>query len=161
MLRGIFFAVGMVTVGCVPTTSGSAKADETAPQSEILSVIKKHCAGCHGTEGPEGDLTLAPTHGKLPEALRNVEPLEAITKRLRSRTMPPPDAKQPLPKKQRQQLIAWLDAQVLPRAHGGGDDLLDACACAWSARRFARGETRSFPQTPDRDARGLRMEIRA
>jgi len=41
------------------------------------------------------------------------------------------------------------------------DDLLDACACAWSARRIALGQSLRFPQDPPRDAKGLRMEINA
>jgi predicted RNase H-like nuclease len=43
----------------------------------------------------------------------------------------------------------------------GADDLLDACACAWSARRIALGQSLRFPKDPPRDARGLRMEINA
>lgn len=43
----------------------------------------------------------------------------------------------------------------------GADDLLDACACAWSARRIVAGLARRFPQEPPEDARGLRMEINA
>jgi predicted RNase H-like nuclease len=41
------------------------------------------------------------------------------------------------------------------------DDLLDACACAWSARRIAEGSAIRFPADPPLDARGLRMEINA
>jgi predicted RNase H-like nuclease len=43
----------------------------------------------------------------------------------------------------------------------GADDLLDACACAWSARRIALGQSLRLPENPPRDARGLRMEINA
>jgi predicted RNase H-like nuclease len=43
----------------------------------------------------------------------------------------------------------------------GADDLLDACACAWSARRIAEGVSVRLPADPPRDARGLRMEINA
>jgi predicted RNase H-like nuclease len=41
------------------------------------------------------------------------------------------------------------------------DDLLDACACAWVARRILNGVAQRFPADPPRDARGLRMEINA
>ncbi len=41
----------------------------------------------------------------------------------------------------------------------GEDDLLDACACAVTARRIALGAARTFPADPPRDGRGLRMEI--
>jgi len=43
----------------------------------------------------------------------------------------------------------------------GADDVLDACAAAWSARRIRDGEHLRLPSEPERDARGLRMEINA
>jgi predicted RNase H-like nuclease len=46
-------------------------------------------------------------------------------------------------------------------SEAGEDDLLDACAVAWTARRIQRGEARRFPEQPMIDPRGLRMEIRA
>jgi predicted RNase H-like nuclease len=46
-------------------------------------------------------------------------------------------------------------------ADAGPDDLLDACACAWSARRILNGTSIRFPAEPQFDARGLRMEINA
>ena len=41
----------------------------------------------------------------------------------------------------------------------GLDDLLDATAAAWSAARILSGAAKSLPEQPDRDVRGLRMEI--
>jgi len=41
----------------------------------------------------------------------------------------------------------------------GPDDLLDALACAYVARRLQRGEAVSFPDPPERDAYGLPMAI--
>ncbi|MDQ0511505.1 DUF429 domain-containing protein [Ancylobacter amanitiformis] len=41
----------------------------------------------------------------------------------------------------------------------GEDDLLDACAAAWTAGRIARGEAISFPSPPERDAHGLPIAI--
>ena len=41
------------------------------------------------------------------------------------------------------------------------DDLLDACATAWSARRIRDGEHIKLPPNPPIDERGLRMEINA
>ncbi|MEM8687770.1 MAG: pyridoxal kinase [Pseudomonadota bacterium] len=48
-----------------------------------------------------------------------------------------------------------------PKSKVGEDDILDACACAWSAMRIFRGEHVTLPQNPVRDGRGLRMEINA
>lgn len=39
------------------------------------------------------------------------------------------------------------------------DDLLDACAVALSAARVVRGDAVKLPESPGRDARGLRLEI--
>lgn len=41
----------------------------------------------------------------------------------------------------------------------GEDDLIDACAAAWTAGRIARGEAVSFPSPPERDAHGLPIAI--
>ncbi len=54
-----------------------------------------------------------------------------------------------------------LATQHIPAADVGTDDLIDACACAWSARRILEGRSLRFPADPPRDARGLRMEINA
>jgi predicted RNase H-like nuclease len=54
-------------------------------------------------------------------------------------------------------------AGVLVPARPAGaavDDLLDACALSWSARRVVDGTARRVPETPACDARGFRMEIR-
>jgi len=61
---------------------------------------------------------------------------------------------------------AGFPLQALPpasyrRADVGADDLIDACACAWSARRIAEGRAIRLPADPPRDARGLRMAITA
>lgn len=55
----------------------------------------------------------------------------------------------------------FLTAQPFRASLAGPDDLLDACACAWSAVRIARGVGHSFPADPPHDARGLAMAIRA
>jgi predicted RNase H-like nuclease len=47
------------------------------------------------------------------------------------------------------------------RADATPDDVLDACACAWTAPRICRGEAIRFPPNPPIDAKGLRMEILA
>ena len=47
---------------------------------------------------------------------------------------------------------------ALPRGVAA-DDLLDALACAWTARRMHLGLAQRLPARPARDGRGLRMEI--
>ena len=46
-----------------------------------------------------------------------------------------------------------------PRAGEAEDDLVDACAELWIARRLARGDAVRVPDDPAHDAHGLRMEI--
>lgn len=57
--------------------------------------------------------------------------------------------------------LAALPEATYRRADVGADDLVDACACAWSARRILEGRAVSFPADPPLDARGLRMAITA
>ncbi len=47
------------------------------------------------------------------------------------------------------------------KSHAAEDDILDACACCWSARRIAAGTHLTFPAIAELDARGLRMQINA
>ena len=55
---------------------------------------------------------------------------------------------------------AFLREKQFRASDAGADDLLDACACAWTATRMVRGEALRFPGCePARDARGLGMEI--
>jgi predicted RNase H-like nuclease len=57
---------------------------------------------------------------------------------------------------------AGIPTQVIdqgPPAGAAIDDLLDALACALTARRIKAGEARPFPDPPGRDAFGLPMAI--
>ncbi len=57
--------------------------------------------------------------------------------------------------------IDRLQHPVWKKSQVADDDILDACACAWSAWRIAKGEHITFPRVPQLDDRGLRMEINA
>jgi predicted RNase H-like nuclease len=56
--------------------------------------------------------------------------------------------------------IDSLPAHSYPASKLGADDVLDACACAWSARRIAQGTAIRFPQDVERDDKGLDMAIK-
>ena len=45
------------------------------------------------------------------------------------------------------------------RVGAAEDDLLDACAAAWTAYRVVIGAATRVPATPTTDSRGLKMEI--
>lgn len=56
----------------------------------------------------------------------------------------------------------FLAQRPWPASAAGPDDLLDACACAWTALRIAAGTARRFPErtgASENDGEGLRMEI--
>lgn len=55
-------------------------------------------------------------------------------------------------------LLSEQDARALG---AGLDDLIDAAACAWSAKRVASGKALRFPDPPDQDTFGLPVCIRA
>lgn len=62
---------------------------------------------------------------------------------------------------QRRALLTRAGFDVPDRPPGAApDDLLDACALSWSARRIADGTARCIPAAPTCDAHGLRMELR-
>lgn len=57
-----------------------------------------------------------------------------------------------------------MDGMTRVHAHAlkvGYDDLIDACAAVWTARRIALGLALRFPDPPERDALGLRIAIHA
>lgn len=48
---------------------------------------------------------------------------------------------------------------ALGRKNAERDDIIDALVCLVTAQRVARGEARTFPDEPEYDDRGLRMEL--
>lgn len=54
-------------------------------------------------------------------------------------------------------LVTAASARLLG---AGEDDLIDACAALWTARRILRGEAESIPDPPERDGFGLPIAIR-
>lgn len=48
---------------------------------------------------------------------------------------------------------------AIPEGEASDDDLLDALAACWTARRVAEGAARRIPDRPPADAKGLRMEL--
>jgi predicted RNase H-like nuclease len=57
--------------------------------------------------------------------------------------------------------LARLQHPNWKKSQAADDDILDACACAWSACRIATGNHMTFPAIPEFDARGLLMQINA
>lgn len=91
-------------------------------------------------------------------ALNGERPLD-FAKKVKSRPHPPGLALRRRLLREAGYLNGVLEAETFARSRVGPDDVLDACAAAWSAGRIARGAARRFPVDPEVDERGLRMEI--
>lgn len=52
-----------------------------------------------------------------------------------------------------------FDGLIEERPRGERDDVLDALAAAWTARRVVEGTAKRLPKSPEKDAKGLRMEM--
>ncbi len=59
----------------------------------------------------------------------------------------------------RPDLLASLQQQGIGREYYALDDLNDAFAALWTARRILLGQAQHIPDAPDIDAQGLRMEM--
>ena len=57
--------------------------------------------------------------------------------------------------------IDRLQHPAWPKSKAASDDIIDACACCWSAWRIASNTHITLPPDPEYDARGFRMEINA
>jgi predicted RNase H-like nuclease len=55
------------------------------------------------------------------------------------------------------QIGDWL--RRYPKTKVAADDILDACAACWTAERIHRGVAVRVPSEPEKDSRGLRMEM--
>lgn len=59
----------------------------------------------------------------------------------------------------RMDLLASLQQQGISREHYSLDDLNDAFAAVWTARKILQGQAQRIPEAQEIDARGLRMEM--
>lgn len=57
-------------------------------------------------------------------------------------------------------LAVALDPKVIPRKEAARDDILDAFAALWTARRLHAGAAGVLPESPPRDSYGLPCQIR-
>ena len=55
--------------------------------------------------------------------------------------------------------VTFLSETKFPNLQAGADDLLDACACSWTAARIYKGDAIASPKQVARDAKGLVMQI--
>ena len=106
---------------------------------------QSHIVECH----PEGAFW----------AMNECRPLD-LPKKVKSQAHPPGLALRHLLLARAGFSAPFLTGHRFPASKAGEDDFLDACACAWTARRVLRGEAIRFPDAdPPTDATGLKMEI--
>ena len=114
-------------------------------------LLEQHCGDCHRAPDPAQGLVLAAAAGAAAPALSDLPTLERIAERVRSHTMPPPDAEPPLSAEDRGRLLGWLDERI-DRSVG---DLRDPGTVGM--RRLTRTEYRHTvrdllrPELPDAD----------
>jgi len=108
---------------------------------------------------PEAQERVAECHPEGAFWAMNGEHPMSEPKKLKSRPYPPGlELRRTLLKKAGYPEQFLTERRFRP-SQAGEDDFLDACACAWTARRVLQGRARRFPEEPLRDPRGLRMEI--
>lgn len=97
------------------------------------------------------------THPELAFVMMNGGAALDLPKKVKSRVHPPG-----LDLRRHLLMRAGIDKGIAgmnaPKG-AGDDDLIDALACLVTAQRLFRGEARSYPQDPPRDAHGLPMAI--
>ncbi|MEM8645299.1 MAG: DUF429 domain-containing protein [Pseudomonadota bacterium] len=110
---------------------------------------------------PDMQARVFEVHPELAFWALNAETPLPLAKKIKSRANPEGLAFRRALLRQNGFPIDRLQTGAWPKSKVGEDDILDACACAWSAMRIFRGEHVTLPQDPVRDSRGLRMEINA
>lgn len=101
----------------VPGSSLAQKISATEFHQQIAPLITKLCGGCHGTDEPEGRLTLTGIQPNFQDGA-NLETWRIIEERLHFADMPPADADQPT-EAERDQLLSWLRRELLKTQEPG------------------------------------------
>ena len=105
-----------IAISIVVMTPLIGRADD---DTRVRLLLDRHCIECHGGNSPKEGLNLeSKKPGELVAALRDVQSLDAIAERLRSKTMPPPDSDTPLGDANRKVILDWVDAKI-DRSLGG------------------------------------------
>ena len=104
--------------------------DRMAP-SEVTAILDEHCSGCHNPTDLDGGFAFADLDAARVEAHRDT--WEAVVRKLRTRTMPPPTAERRPDRETYERLAASLEAR------------LDANAVASPGRSALRGRRQEAP----------------
>ena len=94
------------------TTTASLAAAEPSLPVETAALVRTHCTACHDAEYAEAELDLARIIERPALLHDDFALLARIVEAIETEAMPPADAKQSLPKADRDRLVAWLREQV-------------------------------------------------
>jgi len=86
----------------------SASAQDKEFDAQVRPTLQGYCISCHGASKPKAKLDLSGT----PDLARDQARWLEVLKQLKTRAMPPDDAKKPLPDADREKLVAWLEAAM-------------------------------------------------
>lgn len=98
-------------------TAGGADPDTSTFKSDIVPLLESYCIDCHGSEEPEGNLSLTAIDPNLLDG-PDFETWRMIDDQVRFGDMPPADADQPT-LKQRQTLLNWIRQELLKTQQPG------------------------------------------
>jgi Protein of unknown function (DUF1592)/Protein of unknown function (DUF1588)/Protein of unknown function (DUF1585)/Protein of unknown function (DUF1587)/Protein of unknown function (DUF1595)/Ca-dependent carbohydrate-binding module xylan-binding/Planctomycete cytochrome C len=117
-LPAMVCAIAVLTVpGFQPIADGGDLNPETptatdeAFQSDVLPIVQKYCLDCHGSDGPEGDVSL----DTLDNPTHVIEDRDTWVRALRLLSvdgMPPKDYDERPSPAERQKMVDWLDVKL-------------------------------------------------
>src|SRR5262245_50399541 len=96
-------AVGLLAAGCGRMAPG-----------DVAAVLDGYCAGCHNRTDLDGGFAFADLDAAHVDA--DAETWEAVVRKLRTRTMPPPTEQQRPDAATYESLSAWLESELDAKA---------------------------------------------
>jgi cytochrome c553 len=108
------FTPGVLTLATVIVSLAATGGAAAVPADEAARLlVARHCDECHtGKEAAQGLVLAGPKANESAAAFSDLKLLERIADRVRSHSMPPPDAAEPLADSDRESLLAWIDARI-------------------------------------------------
>lgn len=108
-----------ILAGALSNASGELPEDVQAQftrfEDEILPLLQQRCVDCHGETAPEAGLDLRSLaalmrgSNKGPVIIEGFSDKSVLIRKLTSKSMPPPDAGEPLSPKEIEAITSWID----------------------------------------------------
>ena len=97
-----------VLVSAVAAIALAAVPQQKEFETQVRPALATYCVGCHGGSKPKAKLDLSAPSDVARDSARWLE----VLKQLKTRAMPPDDAKKPLPEAEREKLVSAIDAAL-------------------------------------------------